>query len=314
VANPIAVVNEAHNVALRIQGWMLKSIGYDVYAAGESFRKIVPNYHYSGQILPEILGVMERKDMPQDALFLDTHPGSIPALRATGWSGPILVVWYMPVGPEWISQNFRVMGKVGSLAWSAAVGRFFREWSVCPNDGFWPPYYGNIDTTPRETVGDYLITAIENAAGWSNVPVLEQLRDDPHAKLELYGGAPPAWSRKIPQKEFFARLRGCRAMYHLKPFDTPGFAVMEAALSGVPIIFPPDWMKSTETKFFIEGDSCLIVPTQKEAVLEAVKRLSDRTENLRMGRAGQKVVQIEIDWKVNAPRFKALIDAVRRMP
>jgi hypothetical protein len=309
----IAVINEAHNVALRIQAWMLKSLGYKVYVAGGSFHGVVENYHNSNQKLPELSGTMELRNMPQDALFLDTHPKTIERLRAKGWNGPILMVWYMPVGPDWVKENFKILGKCGSLAWSEAVARGVREMNACPSDFFWPPYYGPLDQTQRTSIGSYLITAVENAQGWSNVGVLQELRDHPESKLELYGGGPPDWSRKLPQKEFFARLRASLAMYHLKPFDTPGFAVMEAALQGVPIIFPHDWIRCTETSFFKHGENCLVVETKRDAVLELVRKLKDPEYNRKIGAAGREVVARACHWGVNSIKFKNLIEAVRSM-
>lgn len=308
----IAVINEVHSVAVRIQAWMLKSLGYDVFVAGGSFHGVVENYHNSNQKIPEFSGTMELRNMPQDALFLDTHPKTISRLREKGWHGPILLVWQMPVGPDWIKENFKPIGKVGSLAWAEAVGRGIREMNVCPSEFFWPPYYGPLDQSQRTQIGDYLITAVENAEGWSNVGVLTQLRDHPESKLELYGGGPPAWSKKLPQKDFFARLRASLAMYHLKPFDTPGLAVMEAALQGIPIIFPPDWIRCTETSFFKDGENCLVVETKQDNVLEAVRKLKDPAYNLKIGAAGRATVAQACDWKVNSVKFANLIEAVRR--
>jgi hypothetical protein len=307
----IAVINEVHSVAVRIQAWMLKSLGYQVFVAGGSFQGVVENYHNSNQKIPEFSGTMELKDMPQDALFLDTHPKTIPRLREKGWHGPVLLVWQMPVGPDWVKENFKPIGKCGSLAWSAAVGRGVQEMNVCPSDFFWPPYYGPLDQTQRAQIGDYLITAVENANGWSNVGVLTELRDHPETKLELYGGGPPDWSRKLPQKDFFARLRASLAMYHLKPFDTPGLAVMEAALQGVPLILPYDWLRCTETPFLKDGESCIVVETKRDAVVEVVRRLKDPAYNLKIGAAGRAAVSQACDWAVNSVRFKNLIEAIK---
>lgn len=308
---PVAVINEVHKVAIKIQAWMLNDLGYDVYSAGWSFQQHVPLYHASGQSIPEIKGVLEIGQTPNDALFLDTHPESEGRLRAAGFTAPILFVWQMPVGPDWVRENFHPRGRVGSLAWSAAVGRVLREMNRCPHDYFWPPYYGNLDRTPREGFDPFLMTVVENAAGWSNVPVLESLRDDPETRLELYGGGPPPWSQKIPQPQLFARMRRCLAMYHLKPFDTPGLAVMEAALQGIPVIFPPDWIRCTETEFFKDGENCLVVPTDRAAVVEATRRLKDPAENRRIGMAGRATMLEAIDWGKNRPRLERLIQATR---
>jgi hypothetical protein len=308
---PVAVINEVHSVAIKIQAWMLSDLGYEVYAAGASYRPHVPLYHYSGRPIQEVKGLIELAGTPQDALFLDTHPESEGRLRAAGFHGPILIVWQMPVGPDWVRDHFHPGKQVGSLAWSAAVGRVLGEMKRCPHDYFWPPYYGALDRTPREGFDPFLMTVVENAAGWSNVPVLEALRDDPETKLELYGGAPPPWSQKIPQAQLFARMRRSLAMYHLKPFDTPGLAVMEAAFQAVPIIFPPDWIRCTETEFFKDGENCLIVPTDKKAVIEAARRLKDPAENRRIGMAGREAILAATDWQKNRLRLENLIRAIR---
>lgn len=308
----VAVVNEVHSVAVRIQAWMLKSLGYKVFVADNSFGAEL--YHNSGQKIPEIDGTMSLKSTPQDALFLDTHPATIPRLRAKGWNGPVILVWQMPVGPDWVKENFKVVGKCGSLAWSAAVGRGVREMNACPNAYFWPPYYGSaLDQTQRTQIGKYLITIIENAVGWSNVGVLEALKNNPESALELYGGGPPAWSRKIPQAQLFPRLRGSLAMYHPKPFDTPGLAVMEAMLQGVPVVFAPDWMRCTETEFLKDGESCLVAETRPDAVLEVVRKLKDDGYNLKIGSEGRARMLEATDWSRNRVQFQQLIDQVRAM-
>lgn len=309
----LAVINEVHSVSVKILGWMLRSIGFKVFCSGSSFHGVVPLHHTNHAKHPKDLcaGTLELKDMPQDALFVDTHPDSIKALRAKEWHGPILLVWQMPVGPEWVRDNLKPAGKVGSLGWSTSVGREIARMNVCPNDHFWPPYYGPLDQTERTTIGDYLITIVENANGWSNPGVLAQLRDHPRAKLELYGGGPPDWSRKIPQPELFARIRHSLAMYHLKPFDTPGLAVMEGALQGVPIIFPHDWVRLTGSEeLFEDGKSCLVVPTECERVVELADRLRDSSQNKAIGGEGRRRMLAATDWAVNSARFAKLVDGI----
>jgi hypothetical protein len=182
--------------------------------------------------------------------------------------------------------------------------------NACPNDYFWPPYYDALDKTPREEFGEHLVTVVENAAGWSNVGVLQELRDHPRTKLELYGGGPPDWARKIPQKELFSRIRNSLAMYHLKPFDTPGLAVMEAALQGVPLILPHDWLRCTETEFFVDGASCVVVETKTDKVVEVAERLRDPAFNRKIGLEGHAQIVREIDWGRNRARMGALVEAI----
>jgi len=306
-----AVVHAVHSISIRIISWMLREIGYEVFVAGPSFRQFLPGYTNAGPTPDICRGGIDFAKMPKDALFVDTHPEAEKVLRQRGWNGPILMIWQMPVGPEWVRANFRPGRRVGSLGWSTSVGRAIKEMALCPNDHFWPPYYGPLDQSPRGSIGKNLITVIENACGWSNVGVLEQLRDDPEARLELYGGGPPPWALRIPQVELFAKMRESLAMYHPKPFDTPGLDVMEAALQAVPIIFCPDWMRPTEaTDVFEPGVSCLVAETQKMAVLDAAKRLRDPDENRRIGLEGRRRLLIAADWPLNRPRFSKLVDEI----
>lgn len=306
----IAVVHEAHCVGFRIQAWMLDQVGFRVFAAGRSFGAVLPGFHNCGQRLPEVRGEIELGALPEGALFVDTHPESVRRLRETGWGGPALVIWLMPVGPEWVESNFRPGHRLASLAWSASVGRRIKAMDACPNDYFFPPYHGPLDQSPRPAFGSFLMTVVQNAAGWSNVPLLEELRDDPDARLELYGGGPPGWSRWIPQPDLFRRMRESLAMYHLKPFDTPGFAVMEAVLQGVPVIFPPDWIRLTDWGLFEDGKSCLVVESKKEAVLGAARHLRDTGANLGIGREGRRRLLEAADWAANRPRLERLLAAI----
>ncbi len=307
----IAVINEVHSVSVKILGWMLQSIGFTVCCSGPSFRGIMPLYHTDHSRHPKDIcrGSIEFKHLPPDALLVDTHPDAVAALRSRGWNGPILLVWQMPVGPDWVRENLKPSSRVGSLGWSTSVGREVARMNICPNDHFWPPYCGiALDQTQRSTVGDWLITIVENADGWSNPGVLRNLRDHPRTRLELYGGGPPDWSRKIPQDALFARIRGSLAMYHLKPFDTPGLAVMEAALQGVPILFPHDWVRLTGSEeLFEDGRSCFIVPTDAERVVEVAERLRDPELNRSIGSEGRRRMLAATDWTVNRQRFQDLI-------
>jgi len=310
----VAVINEVHSVSVKILGWMLDSIGFTVCCSGSSFNGVVPLHHTDHSRHPKEIcrGKVELDQMPPDALFVDTHPDAVTALRKRGWKGPVLLVWQMPVGPEWVRENLKPWERVGSLGWSTSVGREVARMNICPNDHFWPPYYGiSLDQSQRTEIGDYLVTVVENADGWSNPGVLGQLRDHPNTKLELYGGGPPNWSRKIPQEALFARIRGSLAMYHLKPFDTPGLAVMEAALQGVPILFPHDWIRLTGSEELFEDErSCIIVPTEPERVLQAAERLRDADFNRSIGAEGRKRMLAATDWAVNRARLDALVSSI----
>lgn len=309
----IAVVHAVHSISIRIIAWMLREVGYTPYVCGQTFRGVIPGYTNAGPTPDLCPGAMELAKMPQDALFVDTHPASEQVLRNRGWNGPILYIWQNPVGPEWVRANFRPGPRVGSMGWSASVGRAIREMAMCPNDTFWPPYHGALDQSPRTSQGTRLLTVIENASGWTNVPVLEQLRDHPTAQLELYGGAPPAWATRIPQEDLFKKMRDSLALYHPKPFDTPGLAVMESALQGVPIIFCPDWIRTTEaTDVFEPGVSCIVADTDRDSVVRAADDLRDPARNQAIGFEGRRRLLIAADWPTNRPKFAKLIEDISR--
>lgn len=309
-----AVINFMHAIGANIQAWMLKDLGYEVYMAGESFRPLVPNYHWNGKLNADFFaGVLEVKTIPPDALFVDTHPDTEHRLRSAGLRNPFMVMWLMPVGPDWVEQNYKPGINSGSLAFSWTVGKRIEEMGVSPNACFWPPYLINLDRSPREGFEEYLITLVENAAGWSNVGVLDGLRKHPRTKLELYGGGPPDWARKIPQQELFGRLRRSLAMYHLKPFDTPGFAVMEAALQGVPIIFPNDWVRLTgSSHLFEDGISCMIVETDVDKVVAVAEKLRDPEMNRHIGREGQRRVMDACDWRKHRPLLDQVLQSIHK--
>lgn len=312
----IAVVNEVHSVAVRMQGWMLKEIGFKVYFAGGSFQKLVPNYHFGHKIDTSIFsGVLEVSQTPKDALFVDTHPETEKRFRQAGLPNPILLVWQMPVGPEWVHDNLHPGPNVGSLGWSTSVGREIARMEVCPNDHFWPPYPWLDQAPARDSFGEEFITVIENAQGWSNLPVLEKLRDHPATRLQLFGGGPPSWARKIPQEQLYAKMKGALAMYHPKPFDTPGLAVMEAALQGVPIIFPRDWIRTTQSEeIFEDGVSCLVVETDVDKVIAAKERLRDKEFNFKIGHEGRRRLKAANDWSANKPRLAKLVSDICGRP
>ena len=307
----IAVINDIHRVGVTLEAWMLDDLGFQVYLAGPSFRPLLPVHHLRPSCDPPIAGIMEVHKMPPDALFVDTHPLAEKGLRSHGLKNPVLLMWMMPVGPEWVRENFKPGRNVGSLAFSTSVGREIAQMSVCPNDHFWPPYPEALGQPGRGAPGDFLLTVVENAAGWSNVGVLDLLRKDSRTKLELYGGGPPDWSLKIPKHELWKRMRESLAMYHLKPFDTPGLAVMEAALQGVPIIFPPDWIRTTQAgDVFQDGASCLVVPTEPERVFLAVARLRDPAWNAAIGAEGKRRLMAASDWEKNRPRLVRLVEGI----
>lgn len=308
----IAVIHEVHSISFRILAQMMRNLGFDTRVAGASWAPYIEGFHHwTGTGKDLVNGIIELKDTPADAILLDTHPDTEKKLRAKGWGGKILIVWQMPVGPEWVEKNFKPGKGVGCLAWSRTVGNMLAKMNVCPNDFFWPIYVGSLDQTERTTIGDYLITCLENAAGWSNVPVLTQCRDHPETKLRLYGGGPPDWSKKIPQPQLFGEIRSSLAMFHLKPFDTPGLAVMEAVLQGVPLILPPVWAHKTGFgEFYIENETCLYVETNIDAVVVAARKLRDPETNYRIGREARRRLLAASDWNVTKDRFSKLVEGI----
>jgi hypothetical protein len=308
----VAVFNDTHGVGYQIACWMFRDLGYDVYVAGESFRSILPHY-YRGSYAPWLgkaslcSGIMEWRDMPKDALFLDTFPETEGRLRGGGFTGPYLMYWILPVWPDYIEKSFKPGGKVGVLAFNYGIGREIRERNLCPVEFLWPPYHKIIDFKVRESFDPFLITVIKNVRGWSDEGLCARLRDNPLTKLELYGGGPPDWSREIGHPELLNRVSRALALFHPKPTDTPGYAVMEAILQGVPVILMPDFLRSTESGYFFRnGETCLIVKDERE-LHEAVEKLKDPALNKRVGVACHDQLLGFADWDKNRERVLQLI-------
>lgn len=308
----VAVLNDTHSVAYRIMAFMLRDLGFTVYSAGPSFRNLTEFYKGPRNDPKTYAGVMEFKDMPQDALFVDHYPGCAPRLRAVGWKGPILLYWGLPVGPNWIEPNFHPGPRVGVYSQCPRIARCLREINRCPVEFFWPPYVDPIDRSPRTAFDPFVITVIQNTCGWMEESLLAGLRDDPEIRLEIYGGGTPSWARRMPHDDLLARMRRARCLFHPKFFDAPGRALMEAVLQGVPVVLPEVFLRKTEmTDIYEDGKSCLVVPsTVLQDVVSTLRSLSDREHNLSIGNEAQRRLAKASDYGVNKLAFASLIDRI----
>lgn len=313
----VAVFNDTHGVGYQIACWMLKDLGYDVFVAGDSFRQILPHYYrgnyapWGGRMKNWCSGVMEWNRMPKDALFLDTFPETEGALRGHGFVGPYLIYWILPVWPDFIGKSFRPGPKVGVLAFNKGIGREILERNLCPVEFLWPPYHKIFDFKAREAFDPFIVTVIKNLRGWSDEPLVTRLRDNPNVRLELYGGGPPEWSREISHPDLVARISKAVCLFHPKPTDTPGYALMEAMLQGVPVILMPDFLRSTESGYiFRNEETCLVVKNEAE-VLSAVERLKNPSENRRIGHSCRNELFDYAAWEKNRSRVDRLISQIR---
>lgn len=322
----IAVFHDSHTVGYDIATWMLKSLGYKVYVAGESFRPVLPNYRSDryppGRNFltrsdghPPWDGVMEVEDLPRDALFLDTFPETEHALRRYGWEGPILFYWILPVGRSYIARgNFRPGRGVAVLAFNAAVARSISERGLCPVASILPPYDSVAAFRLRETFEPFLITVVNKAVDWTPWSVrlrLSRLRRNPKTRLELYGLPPPRWAAVVEHPQLVARIARAAALFHVKTIDTPGYAWMEAALQGVPVIFRPEFIDNTEFSFLEHGRTCFIAERGRDIVRYA-ERLKDPSENRRIGLALRERVTGVCSWETNRGKVGNLLDSLRR--
>lgn len=310
----IAVFNNYHAVGVQVGAWMLKAMGYRVFVTGGSFCGRVhalgsPNCKWSHENSVE--GVMEFAEMPPDALFLDAYPQSEAKLRAAGWRGPFLIYWGWPCGADWIEKgNFKPGPRVAALTFNRKVCQAIRERNLCPVDFSWRPYHMVVPIERRSGFENFLITVIQNAAGWSNVHVLSELRDHLETRLELYGGGPPDWSKQLPHKELLGRIAKAAAMFHLKPIDSPGNAWVEAVLSGVPLIVPRIFLERTGfDHILVDGETCLVATGTAE-VLAAARKLSVPSENERIGTALRTRYLAEADWPIIREKVERLIAAI----
>lgn len=311
----LAVLNDVHDTGSRIACWMLRDLGYRVYVADDSFRDSVHVLH-SGwsthwqQRTTLCDGVMSRKHLPADAVFVDAYPQTEGALRKSGWNGKFLIYWIWPCGPEWAEQYYRPGKNVGALTFNNAIFQVIQSRGLGLAEFVWPPYQRLLQATPRSSFERFVVTAIHNAAGCTNVPFLEKLRDDPRSRLELYGSQPPSWARPVPQGQLVARMRSAMALFHWKATDTPGYALMEAVLQAVPVILSPDFMRTTDSRYiWKDGETCF-TPAGEAEVWQAIERLSNPSENLRIGTAGRNALLSHADWSVNRPKVQQLIDRI----
>jgi hypothetical protein len=321
---PTAVLHDAHTVGYDIATWMLHDLGYKVYAAGESFGRVLPEYRSNryppGNAfltrkngLPPWDGVVEIEDAPRDALFVDAFPSSEKALRDFGWEGPILYYWILPVGRNFIHEGrFRPGRKVGVVAFNRAVARLIRERNLCPVEFLLPPYDRAANFTVREDFEPYVVAAVNKVVDWAPLrtrEMLKRLRDHPEANLQLCGLPPPEWAGPLEHPELVARVRKAKALYHVKNIDTPGYAWMEAAFQGVPVIFRPVFKDSTEFSFLEHDINCLIAERERD-VIRCLRILSDPAENQRIGLALRNHLSEMTCWLKNRSRFAALLDSI----
>jgi len=185
---PTAVLHDAHTVGYDIATWMLHDLGYKVYAAGESFGRVLPEYRSNryppGNAfltrkngLPPWDGVVEIEDAPRDALFVDAFPSSEKALRDFGWEGPILYYWILPVGRNFIHEGrFRPGRKVGVVAFNRAVARLIWERNLCPVEFLLPPYDRAANFTVREDFEPYVVAAVNKVVDWAPLRTREMLK------------------------------------------------------------------------------------------------------------------------------------------
>lgn len=308
----VAVLNDTHSVAYRIMAFMLKTLGFSVYSAGNSFRVVTEVYRAPRNDPDTYLGVMEFPDLPRDALFVDHYPGCAPRMRAAGWNGPVLLYWGLPVGPDWIVPNFNPPPGVGVYSQCPRIARCLLELNRCPSAFFWPPYTDPLDRTPRDDFEPYTMTVVQRATAFVPALLLEQLRDDPEVLLEVYGGGPPAWSVRMSHNDLTARLRHAQCLFHPKSFDAPGRALMEAVLQGVPVILPQVFLRKTEmTDIFKDGVSCIVIKdTVFETVREAIRSLACRDLNLHIGNEAQRRIREASDWETNRGTFGRLVQKI----
>lgn len=307
----VAVINNLHAVGARAIAGMLVDLGFRCYAAGRSFQKAVMA-HTGGQLWgPTCAGTMELGHMPKNALFVDAYPHTEQRFRRAGIPNPLLIFWIEPRGPEAI-KSWRPGGSTGVLAQCPRVGAAL-EGTAIPSSFFWAPYPDPLKRNPREGFGPEVVMVLHNAANWvgKSLNALKQA-EFPFA---LYGKANGAWGQKIAHDELIRRIRHARCLLHTKSFDTPGYALLEAALQGVPPILTPTFLRKTGTEdVWEDGETCVLLKdTTYPSIRDAVVRLGDTERNLAIGRNAQERLEKLSDWTVNRSKLEALLSKIGAM-
>lgn len=307
----IAVVNNFHDIGVHVLAWMLKECGFTVLAAGESFSKALLHQDsgngWKWPYKSAFSGIADWNGVPKDALLVDTYPQSEPKLRSAGWTGPFLLYWCYPVTWDWIQPNFNPGSRVGVVSMNWATYREIKFTKSCPVEFVYPPYHEVVKFRRRKAYQPFLITVVKNACGWTNVPVLEKLRDHPNARLELYGGVTPEWSKVLPHEDLMKRMSEAMALFHSKPTDNGGNVITEAIMQGVPILFRPYFMKSTGLDFLFRHEENCFVVEETEEVLAAADKLRDPKVNQRISDALLRDYLNFSNWTTNKMRLLRLL-------
>lgn len=321
----IAVFHDSHTVGYDIASWMLHDLGYRVYVAGESFKEVIPDFRTAryppgrdfltrNGMRPPWDGVIELRDLSDDVLFVDTFPRTERSLRQFGWKGSILFYWILPVGRDFIAAgNFRPGRNVGVLAFNAAIAREIKRLELCPVEFLLPPYSDIVTFPIRGAFEPFLISAVNRVVDWTPPYVhllLEQLRTNPSTRLELYGLPPLKWAVPLDHSPLVARMAKATALFHVKGTDTPGYAWMEAAFQGVPVIFRPAFLDNTEFKFLRDGDTCMVADSEGE-IHRIMAQLGEPSENQRIGMALRDCLLGLCSWKTNRAVMERLLSAIK---
>lgn len=196
------------------------------------------------------------------------------------------------------------------------------QWYTGRSDAYvcWPPFYRideYYDELGRSPV-DKPICLIHNLHGWGYQALSDNMRK---LGVRCYGLRSP--DGMIRHSEVAKALSRALCVVHLKSNDAPGYALYEALAARCPVVCTRRLIwRCKMQELFVPNDTCLVFDREThdgltdedverctEEVREAILRLTDPSENERIGTAGYRRL-MQIMW--NEKQDNASLSAFMR--
>lgn len=195
----------------------------------------------------------------------------------------------------------------------------------------WPPFARLPEYDPQRRPGNGIdhyfkkytnpLCLIHNCSGWGYNALIPHVRE---MGVRVHGQGSP--DGLLQHGEARVRLETSLAMVHLKSSDAPGYAIYEALASGCPLICSRRLIwRNRMQDLLIPNRTCLTFDLETHAhmddaaadvcaleIEEHLERLSDHTENRRIGNAGRERLE-EVMWSAKRDTdVSSLLDFFQR--